>query len=220
MTVIQNSVMSTFINTPWNSKGLLWIKQDPVSHTKGVVNTKSNWKSIQNIKLKERETLTLSGAIGRIFEEGERKLLVRNSDIDEYEPRRGIVDDDVFDREPEEELLLREPLNAGEAAVGEISPDLALVEGHGVEFGQTRAVEEDLEQARAREGVGLDLFGEQARREAHGFKEVVDGCGGVREWEREKEEEEEEREKGLISCEGHFLFRRKKRGKGISDWEV
>lgn len=62
--------------------------------------------------------------------------------------------------------------------MGEISAQLTVVEGHGVKLGQTRAVEVHLEEARAREVVRFHVFGEEARRQAHRFQEVVDGGGG------------------------------------------
>lgn len=91
---------------------------------------------------KREKVLTVSSgvAIGGIFEERERKLFVRDADVDKYEAGAGVVDDYVFNGEPEKELLLRKTFDGGEAAVSEISAELTLVQSHGIKFGQTRAV--------------------------------------------------------------------------------
>lgn len=102
------------------------------------------------------------------------------ADINEDEAGARIVDDYAFYRQPDEELLLREALHAGEAAVREIRSHHALVKRHRIELREARTVEEHLQKAVLRERVVLHFLREKAGRQALRLQEIVDGdCGGV-----------------------------------------
>lgn len=110
--------------------------------------------------------------------------------VEEDEAGAGIVDDDVLHGEPQEELLLGQPHHPDEAPVGEVGLDDAVEEDPVLELGQAGPVEEHLQPAVAGEGVGPDLTGEEAGRQAPGAEEVVDG-GGLRRGRRGEGGEDE-----------------------------
>lgn len=122
---------------------------------------------------------TLLGlTVGRILEEREGELLVSDTNVEENEAGAGVVDDDVLHGEPQEELLLGQAHHPDEAPVGEVGLDDAVKEDTVLELGQAGPVEEHLQPAVVGEGVGLDLAGEEAGRQAPGAEEVVDGGEG------------------------------------------
>lgn len=100
------------------------------------------------------------------------------ADINEDEAGARIVDDYASDRQPDEQLLLRESFDAGEAAVGEIRSHHALVERHGVEFRQAGTVKEHFEKSIFRQRIVLHFLGEESGRQALRFEEIMDGNGG------------------------------------------
>lgn len=130
----------------------------------------------------------MGNTVGWVFEEREGKLLLSHSDVEDDDAGVGVVDGDVLDGEPDEELFLGEADDADEAAVAEISPQDAVEVDPVLDvLGEARPVEVDLEDGGGGERVGLDLLGDEAGRKAPRPKEVVDG-GGERRGSEERED--------------------------------
>lgn len=90
---------------------------------------------------------TIFFAVWGIFKEGKGELFVSQANINENEARRGVINNDVFDWEPNKELFLGESLDTSEATMGEIGTYHTFIEGHGVKLGETWLIKEDLKKA-------------------------------------------------------------------------
>lgn len=76
----------------------------------------------------------------RVFEEGQRELFVGDADVEQDQPWWRIVDYDVLDGQPEEQLLLGEAFQALEPPVGEVGSHDAVEVDLGLELGQAGLV--------------------------------------------------------------------------------
>lgn len=119
------------------------------------------WKKKSNSKCGDL-THTLGFTVRRIFKERQREFFVSNDNIKQNEAGRWIVNNYVFNREPNEELFLRQALDSGEAAVAEISPKHALKKDPVLVFCEARPLELNLECPILIQSVGLHLFWQQA----------------------------------------------------------
>ena len=116
------------------------------------------------------------------------------ADIEQNQAGVRIVDDDVLDGKPKKELLLSQTDDADEAAVAEIGRHDAFEENSVLVLGEARAIQKYLEAAVGVEGVGSDVLRKEARREAAGTEEVVDGAGGGK-GEEEQRDKSQQRER-------------------------
>lgn len=133
----------------------------------------------------------------RILKLGKRHLLVSHSDIEQDDSRRRIIDDDILNRQPQEELFLGQALHSDQPAVAEISPDDALEENPWLKHGDAGRVEEDLQQPIFSEVVRFDaVLGEKAGGQSSAYEQVVNGSGGCGEREEEEMEEKCEYDEG------------------------
>lgn len=97
-----------------------------------------------------------------------------DDDVEEDETGAGVVDDDVLDRQPQEELLLGEADDVGQRGVAEICSDNALEEDPRLELRQARPLQEHLQPPRPVQAVRPDHLRQEPRRQPLAPEELVD----------------------------------------------
>lgn len=70
-----------------------------------------------------------------------------DTDVEQDQPGGRVVDYDVPDRQPQEQLLLGESFQTLEPPVREVGPDDTVEVDPGLELGQARPVQEHLKEA-------------------------------------------------------------------------
>ena len=92
---------------------------------------------------KLRTQFTLGLALRWIFKEGQRELFVSDTNVEKYQTRPRIINDDVFHGKPKKQLFLGQTFHSNKAAVGEIGFNDAVEEDSVLVFRQARSVQEN-----------------------------------------------------------------------------
>ena len=95
--------------------------------------------------MRDLKCVTLWFTTWWIFKEGKGELFMSKADVKQDQTRGGIVDNDILNGQPNEELFLSETNHTYQPAIAEICPNNTVKVNPILIFGEARGVEEDLE---------------------------------------------------------------------------